>query len=452
MAAVITDFFRKSIVQDIIDGINDSNDTYYIGVGRSEYWDSADNPPTPVNNMKEIREFRQSLQSVKKILSTSFSVARVNWVTGTTYSQYDDTDIGHPTPNYYVLNQNHHVFICLRTGRDATGSTVPSTVEPTGSNNHPFETSDGYVWKFLYTISALEANYFLSANYMPVRYIAGELDSDASGIKLKHKEIQDTAVGGMITSIVVEDGGSGYTSAPTVTITGNSTDSDFSVTAYIDSSTNTVAKIEFDNDSSTLNYPIGFDFAEVTISGGGGTGATARAVLSDHNGIGHDARSDLKANGLMLHTKTAGSLDDFIVLQDFRQIGIIKNPKKGNGSDSDLTAETANALRSMRIDPITLAFNSDNVIVGGTSGTKAWVDEVDSDILYYHQNDSTGYGFFTVGETLTESDGTGEGTIAQLIDSSEVDPFSGEVLYIDNRTAVARTANQTEDIKIILQL
>jgi hypothetical protein len=452
MAAVITDFFKKSIVQDIIDGINDSSDTYYIGVGRSEYWDSADNPPTPVNNMKEIREFRQSLQAVKKILSTSFSVARVNWVSGTTYSQYDDTQVGHPSPNYYVLNQNHHVFICLRTGRDATGSTVPSTVEPTGSNNHPFETADGYVWKFLYTISALEANYFLSANYMPVRYIAGELDSDASGIKLKHKEIQDTAVGGMITSIVVEDGGSGYTSAPTVTITGNSTDSDFSVTAYIDSSTNTVAKIEFDNDSSTLNYPTGFDFAEVTISGGGGSGATARAVLSDHNGIGHDARSDLKANGLMLHTKTAGSLDDFIVLQDFRQIGIIKNPKKGNGSDSDLTAETANALKSMRIDPITLAFNSDNVIVGSTSGTKAWVDEVDSDILYYHQNDSTGYGFFTVGETLTESDGTGEGTIAQLIDSSEVDPFSGEVLYIDNRTAVARTTNQTEDIKIILQL
>lgn len=452
MTAVITDFFKKSIVQDIIDGINDSSDTYYIGVGRSEYWDSADNPPTPVNNMAEIRDYRQSLQAVKKILSTSFSVARVNWTTGTTYSQYDDMSIGHPSPNYYVLNQNHHVFICLRTGRDAAGDTVPSTVEPTGSNNHAFETADGYVWKFLYTISALEANYFLSANFMPVRHIAGELDSDASGIKIKHKEIQDTAIGGMITSIIVTDGGSGYTHKPTVTITGNSTDSDFTVEAFVDSATGSIGKIEFANDSSTLNYPFGFDFADVTITGGGGSGAEARAVLSDHNGIGHDARSDLKANGLMLHTKTAGNLEDFIVLQDFRQIGIIKNPKKGDGSDSDLTAETANALKQLRISPITLAFNNDNVIVGGTSGTRAYVDEVDSDMIYYHQNDSTGYGFFRVGETLTESDGTGDGIIAQLIDSTEVDPFSGEVLYIDNRTAVERTANQTEDIKIILQL
>lgn len=452
MAAVITDFFKKSIVQDIIDGINDSSDRYYIGVGRSEYWDSADNPITPTNTMKDIREFRQSLQSVKKILSTSFSVARVNWTTGTTYAQYDDTQVGHPSPNYYVLNQNHHVYVCLRTGRDTTGSAVPSTVEPTGSNNHAFETADGYVWKFLYTISALEANYFLSANYMPVSKIVGELDSDATGIQIKHKEIQDTAVGGMITSIVVTDGGSGYTSKPTVTITGNSADSDYSITAFIDSSTNTVSKIEFDNDSSTLSYPTGFDYAEVSISGGGGTGATARAVLTDHNGLGFDARSDLKASGLMLHAKTQGSLDDFIILQDFRQIGIIKNPKKGNGSDSDLTSETANALKSMKISPITLAFNSDNVIVGSTSGTKAFIDEVDSDIIYYHQNDNTGYGSFVVGETLTESDGTGNGIISQLIDSSEVDPFSGEVLYIDNRTAVARTANQTEDIKIILQL
>ena len=111
MVAVITDFFKKSIVQDIIDGINDSNDTYYIGVGRSEYWDSADVPPTPVNSMAEIRDYRQSLQAVKKILSTSFSVARVNWTTGTTYSQYDDTQVGHPSPNYYVLNQNPFYLI-----------------------------------------------------------------------------------------------------------------------------------------------------------------------------------------------------------------------------------------------------------------------------------------------------------------------------------------------------
>jgi len=449
MTAVITDKFKKSIVQDIIDGINDSSDTYYIGLGRAEYWDSSDTAPTPLNDASEIREFRESLQAIKKITSTSFVVPRVNWTTGTTYAQYDDTQVGYASPAHYVMNQNYHVFVCLRTGRDADGNTVASTVEPTGSNNEAFETADGYVWKFIYTISALEANYFLSANYMPVSKIIGELDSDASGIQNKHKEIQDTAIGGMITSIVVTDGGSGYTSRPTATITGNG--SGGSVTAYIDSDTGTVAKIEFDNDSSTLAYPTGYDYAQVSITGGGGTGATARAVLSDEDGIGADARNDLKSSALMLHTKVSGSADDFIVLQDFRQVGLIKNPKK-YGSDSDFTDDTGNALRSLTLSATSVAFSVDKTIVGGTSGTKAYVDEVDSDTIYYHQNATTGYGTFTVGEALTESDGSGSGTIGSLTDSSEVDPFSGDVLYIDNRTAVERTTNQTEDIKIILQL
>ena len=33
-----------------------------------------------------------------------------------------------------------------------------------------------------------------------------------------------------------------------------------------------------------------------------------------------------------------------------------------------------------------------------------------------------------------------------------MDNFSGEVLYIDNRVPIERDANQTEDIKIIIDL
>jgi len=452
MVAVITDYFRSNIVRYITDGINDSSEHMYIGLGRSEYWDSTDTPPPPVNTAEEIKNFRESLQAVKKITDTSYVVPRVNWTTGTTYSQWDDTQAGYPTPNYYVMTQNYGVYMCLRTGRNDTGATVPSIVEPSGSNNDPFETADGYVWKFLFTISAIEANYFLSANYMPVSRIVGELDSDATGIQLKHKEIQDQAVPGMISSIVVTDGGSGYSSPPTVTITGNGTTA--AAIATIDSATDSgrVAKIEFLNDSSTLLYPYGYDYGQVTLSGGGGSGAEARLVISPPQGFGADAPNDLRSSGIMIHTKVSGSEEDFIVVQDFRQVGLIRNPVKGDGSDSDFTADTGNALQALNLSSTTVAFSVDKTIVGGTSGTKAYIDEVDSNLLYYHQNSTTGYGTFTLGETITESDGSGEGVLGSIIDSSEVDPFSGEVLYIDNRTAVERMSNQTEDVKIILQL
>ena len=46
---------------------------------------------------------------------------------------------------------------------------------------------------------------------------------------------------------------------------------------------------------------------------------------------------------------------------------------------------------------------------------------------------------------------TNTGTIT-TDSSGEIDPFSGKILYIENRAAVTRDAAQTEDVKIIIQL
>jgi len=99
-----------------------------------------------------------------------------------------------------------------------------------------------------------------------------------------------------------------------------------------------------------------------------------------------------------------------------------------------------------------IAFSTDEIIIGATSGARAYVDQTNQNILLYHQNDSTGYAPFIASETITELTGPGQGTIGNPLIRSEVDPFTGEVLYIDNRSAVTRVANQTEDIKIVIQL
>ena len=74
--------------------------------------------------------------------------------------------------------------------------------------------------------------------------------------------------------------------------------------------------------------------------------------------------------------------------------------------------------------------------------------------MYYHQTEITGFGVFQSGETVTGITPTGgSGTI--FADSApEVDPYSGQLLYIDNVTtgAVERATGQTEDIKIVIQL
>ena len=432
-----------------IRSINNTTENYYIGVSRSNPWNAADSAPTAKDNIRIQNEFRNGLQSIHRVAAASLVVPRKSWATGTTYVAYDDkkdlADYG--SDFFYTANSNHDVYICLRQGKDATGTAVASTVEPTGSNNDPFETSDGYVWKFLYTISALDATLFMTNDHMPIDRILAT-DSNSTGNEIKQYEVQNAAKPGMITSFEVTAGGSGY-SNPSINING------VNYPDLVDFTLNSgaIVKAEYNPDSSgtTLNYVHGLRGAQVTLTDSNGTNGEVRAVMSSGLGIGGDASSDLKSGSMMIGVRVDGNTSDWLLNQDYRQIGIIRGIKD-SAQGSQWTNLTGGALQSMTLSTQTVAFTTDEVIVGATSGAKAYVDQTNGNTILYHQNDSTGYVGFVANETLTEMTGAGEGTVGTPLISSEVDPFTGEILYIDNRSAVTRVANQTEDIKIVIQL
>ena len=447
MAAILTDRLKLKIVDDIVKIFEDTTNPAYIGFARSEQWDSTDTAPAPLASLNDERNFNYSLQSIKRISAVSTVVPRVNWTNGTIYHQWDDKTSGYGTNSFYVLTENFSVYICLRSGRNAAGQLVPSTVQPTGSNNDPFVTADGYVWKFLYTISEIEARRFMTAGFMPTKVVTST-DSNSTGIELKQEEIQNTADPRRITSVVVENGGTGYTSAPNIFIRGDG-DSNFSLTATINGGV--VTKIEFDADSSTLKYAAGYTKATVDIIGGGGSGAKARAIIGPTEGFGKNSKLDLKSSALVLHSKVEGADSDFILGNDFRQIGILSHAKK-IGSDSTFTALTGLVLNHMTLSATSQVFSADKKIVGATSGAKAFIDKVDSNLIFFHQTPETGFDSFSAGETLTESNGTGNGVIGTPLIKGEVEPHSHQLLYLNNRGAIERSATQSEDIKIIIQL
>ena len=449
MAAIITDRLKLAIVDKIVTIMEDATDPTYIGFAKSEVWNDSDTAPTPLNNLDEERKFRNGLQSVKKVAGVSTVVPRVNWISGTTYVGWDDQTVGYGSSSFYVLTESFGVYICLRGGKNNLGATVPSTVQPTGSNNDPFETADGYVWKFLYTITENEARKFMTASFMPTRIISS-IDSNSSGAHIRQFEIQNEADKRQITQIIVTNGGSGYTSPPTVLITGDG-DSSFTALSTIDSNSGTVTKIEFGNDSSTLDYAQGYTNATIRLSGGGGSGATARAVISPRDGWGNNAKFDLKTSALCVHCRVEGSDSDFITGQDFRQVAILKGVQK-TANDSAFIGLTGNCLKHLTLSSITQVFSSDKLIVGTTTGAKALVDKIDSNKVFYHQNDETGFVPFLNGEQLTESNGSGAGVIDSALISPLINAASARLHYLNNRTPVDRTSSQNEDIKIILQI
>ena len=456
MAAIITTPLKRILISSLITDIKDVNtNRYYIGLGKSDDWNETDTAPPPADSILEERNTRHALQAVKNVTDVSFVVGRTTWSSGAIYSAYSDNVVGQPTQSYYVITDSNEVYICLRQAKDAAGNPIVSTVKPFGTILTDFQTADGYVWKFLYTISALDATKFLAANFLPVQYITETTPNVSPIDQIQQETIQNAAVPGAIIGFRVTSPGTGYTSAPSVTITGDGTGAEATATV----SGGVISKIEVKDEAGKIVSGSGYTSAHVVIAGGGGTGAAASIVLGPTAGIGADPREDLRSTAIMLNTKPDGDESgEFTVDNDFRQVSIIKNPL--TNTNTALTSTSANALRMLALSSTATGFTPDNIIFGITSGARAYVDKIDGDQVWYHQTEATGFAPFAEGEAIEEADGGGsgvlEGTSADADSlaylAASMDFLSGDMLYIDNRAAVSRSAEQQEDIKIIIQI
>ena len=445
MTAIITDKLRRTFIDILVDNILGSSDNYYIAVGRSEVWNDSDIDPTPLNSDEDIEKFRHSMQSIKSAENVSRSVPRVNWSTGTIYQGYDDASVGHPTIPFYVITDEFNVYVCVDGAKNADGTRKISTIKPTGQSTNIVTLADGYTWKFLYSIPTNTAVRYLSSNFMPVKLV----DSADAAVDFSDDiqySVQTNAIDGQVLNFRVDEGGSGYTSAPTVEITGDGVGA--AGTATINTSTGEVVKVD------VTSRGTGYGKISVKLTGGGGSGASVRGVLSPNGGLGSNPIIDLKSTALMFNVKPSGTESgNWIVNNDFRQVAILKNPEAYNGSL--FTDEIGLALKKFRMNSISDAsdFEFDQEITGTISQSKAIIDYIDSDTIYFHQTLETGFGSFDsdVGSTIT---GVGSsGVIAEIIDNTnDVNNLSGEILYLENRAPILRDAQQTEDIKVILQL
>lgn len=451
--ATVTNPLKKQVISSIQSDFADSDVNYFAVIGRSEDWNDSDIAPTVFNTAREERNFRLGAQSAKNIIDLSFVVPRYNWSSGAIYSAYDDAQVGYPAQTYYVINDNNQVYMCIQQSKNASGQSQVSTVQPSGNTTGtPFDTADGYIWKFLYSISALDANKFVSANYLPIK-LQGLTDSDSPAADVEQLAVQNAATFGQIVGYAVDSGGTGYTSTPTITVTGNGTKAKAGATI----SGGQVVKVELIDSSGNYTLGSGYDFADVAVTGGGSPTkpASVRAILSTPLGLGGDPRDDLRSTAIMFNVKPEGTENtDFIVGNDFRQVGLMKDLKDSSGS-VDFTASTGIILKQLKLSSVTSGFTADNTIEGSTSGVQALIDKVDSSNIWYHQTEVTGFGNFDSGENITETDGNGAGVLnasfAPYI-NPEIDAFSGKLLYIDNRAAITRATDQTEDIKIVIQI
>jgi hypothetical protein len=434
MPAIITSKFRYQNARNLITDINDSSQSYYLFVSRAQTWPTSDTLiPTPADRLVDEHDAWSNAVALKRIPSSqvSHSAPRYNWISGTTYSEYDDLDSALSTKQYYVVTDELNVYKCIQAGAGA------SVIKPTSTSTAISTTAlgDGYRWKFMFNIAGNDVNKFLTNTFIPVK----KLTSDDGSIQWN---VQSAAINGAIHRIRLTSAGAGYASAPTVTIDGDGT----GATAEAIISGGVVTGINM------LTYGTGYSKAVVTLSGGNpSTAATARPVVSPHGGHGSDPITELGGFYVMIQVLLEGAdgSGDFVIDNDYRQLGIVRNPYD-YGTTTIATSTTKSALTVLNHGTTSGgSFSRDSEVVGGTSGAKGYIVSVGTGIVKIYQNDSTGYKAFTTGELITS--GATSATL-NTIDNPEIKKYSGEVLYIENRSPVNRASNQTEDVRLVVEM
>lgn len=434
MPAIITTKFRYQNARNLITDISDSAKSYYLFVARAQAWSPSDiSVPSPTDRQFDEYDAWANAVALKRIAASqiSHSAPRYNWISGTTYAEYDDLDSALSTKQYYVVTDELNVYKCIQSGAGA------SVIKPTGTATTISNSAlaDGYRWKFMFTIAGNDVNKFLTNTFIPVKKLA----SDDGSIQWN---IQTASISGALHRIRLTNAGAGYQSAPTVTIEGDGTGA--TATAII--SGGVVTGINM------VTNGTGYSKAVVTLSGGNpSTAATARAIVSPAGGHGSDPISELGGFYVMIQVLLEGAdgSGDFIIDNDYRQLGIVRNPYD-YGTTTIATSTTKTALTSLNHGSTTGgSFTKDTEVVGGTSGAKGYIVSVGTGLIKVYQNDVTGYKAFTTGEVLTSNAVT---ATLNTIDNPEVKKYSGEVLYVENRSPVNRASNQTEDVRLVVEM
>ena len=528
MSAIVTDQFRILNANNFVESVENTNNSYYVfaglsnpagsgtlvGYGRSSDWNS--NTPSPIDSFSYRSHTGDTMMFGKKVSSANIRriIRRVDWVSGNRYEIYrDDYSASNPSPltaanrlydaNYYVLNSDFKVYICIDNG--STGDNPLGNVsqdEPTFTDLEPSKagnSGDGFVWKYLFTVSPSDIIKFDSTEFITVpNNWSSSTDSQIRAVR----ENGDSSINlNQIKHVYIEKAGSGYANglSQEVDIIGDGT----GAKARVDVVNGSITDVVVSAGGSGYSYAL-VDLGTLNSN----VSATGRAklipILPPGLGHGTDVYTELGTDRVIVYARFDDSTKDFPIDTKFAQVGIVKNPTKV-GTSVTYTDNTFSSVQAVKFSSVTgtpqvgeeikqvlnLSPNTGKVATGFVASydieTKVLKYFKDRSLNFnrttYDQTDYTGistsgrsYGFESdsnandiKGATSTFSGSifsnfsgittnpTGnklinlETNFVSGLSDSEINKGSGEIVYLDNRPLIVRNARQKEDIKIILE-
>lgn len=202
MTKLITRNFKTFNAQQLIEAVTEpANTAYYIFYGKHvPVFGNDATVPTPSNSDDELFTSAYSNMVGGKRLSESdikLMVKRNDWASGTVYDEYNAESDIFANSNFYVNVDEttyHHIYKCIYHNNSAQSTDQPR-YNDTSADDVYYSTSDGYVWKYMYSIDRATFEKFATNDYIPV---------------IPNANVSGNAVSGAIDMIHVESGGARY--------------------------------------------------------------------------------------------------------------------------------------------------------------------------------------------------------------------------------------------------
>ena len=513
MAAIVTDQFRILNASNFIDSVTSGNDSYYVflgldnpvqdAFGRTTDWNT--NIPSPTDNLEYLSHYRDTSLFGKKITYSNIRrlIRKVTWTSNTSYEMYrHDYSIQNPTPNsnssrlydsnYYVINNDFRVYICIDNG--SSGANLKggkSQDEPTFTDLEPSAagtSGDGYIWKYLFSVSPSDIIKFDSTEYVVVPN-DWATSTDSQIVSVRENGNSGPTNPNQIKRVHIASGGLGYSSG-VVDIFGDGSGGRVSITVNSSGSITSTQVV-----AGGFGYTWGIvDLGSLRPGGSLPNPAKLIPIIPPSKGHGYDIYTELGTDKILIYARFDDLTKDFPTDTKFSQVGIVKNPTTFS---SDTVIFTENQYSSLGAIRLSSSFTGTPVIgeeitqtvTGGTA--RGYVASYDRDtrVLKYFQDRSLYFGnsldqtdrtdhsivynFESTGGSITPTSGLYSGSIDTTFSSNkvtvgtkvidlgvtftaglanpEINKKTGDIIYIDNRPLVTRDIRQKEDIKIILE-
>lgn len=305
MSKLITNNLKLFNVENFIESFTEPGfNIYYFFVGNPRPFSSDTTPPVLYDNVQTTSMDAYDNMIYGKRITANDVVAmcpRHDWESGLVYTKYSHDSNSLFESAFYVMSDegsSYSVFKCLDNAGGAVSTEQPLSTSTEADDDFYF-TSDGYQWKYMYSVTPSQYNKFATQSHLPVFVNANVVGNSASGsidniqvvspgsayASYSNGSLQEVRVGGNPLVYAIESTASSnsnfYVNSALKITSGSGSGQQRIITGY--TVTGSARRVYIDSPFDASGLPTTASTYEITplvTVSGDGSGAKARAIVN----------------------------------------------------------------------------------------------------------------------------------------------------------------------------